>query len=97
MGARALERTSMLPPGQPRKYSGVAGGRPSAVASVPPGDRRWKAMRELLEFLGLVEPPRGRREPVALPAWSRWALPFVLVALTAASALALVLVRLLLP
>ncbi|MEX0755183.1 MAG: hypothetical protein WD556_08730 [Actinomycetota bacterium] len=27
-------------------------------------------MRALLEFLGLVEPERGRRDPVALPAWT---------------------------
>ena len=32
-------------------------------------------MRTLLEFLGIVEPPRGRREPVALPPWSRRLLP----------------------
>lgn len=27
-------------------------------------------MRIVLEWLGLVEPERGRREPVAVPAWA---------------------------
>jgi hypothetical protein len=27
-------------------------------------------MRIMLEWLGLLEPPPGRREPVALPAWA---------------------------
>jgi hypothetical protein len=27
-------------------------------------------MRIVLEWLGIVEPQRGRREPVALPAWA---------------------------
>jgi hypothetical protein len=27
-------------------------------------------MRIVLEWLGLVEPQRGRRSPVALPAWA---------------------------
>lgn len=27
-------------------------------------------MRIVLEWLGLVEPTRGRREPVALPTWA---------------------------
>jgi hypothetical protein len=38
-------------------------------------------MRALLEFLGIVAPDPTRREPVALPAWARWAvlvLPMVL-------------------
>ena len=29
-------------------------------------------MRALLEFLGIVDPDRGRKEPVALPSWGRW-------------------------
>ncbi|MGZ8612236.1 MAG: hypothetical protein ACXWX0_08195 [Actinomycetota bacterium] len=32
-------------------------------------------MRELLEFPGILDPPRGRRAPAALPAWSRRLLP----------------------
>jgi hypothetical protein len=31
-------------------------------------------MRIVLEWLGLVEPQRGRRSPVALPAWAPIAL-----------------------
>jgi hypothetical protein len=50
-------------------------------------------MRELLEFLGLVRPPSGRREPVALPAWATWAVPAAVFALTAASMLVAALVR----
>jgi hypothetical protein len=55
-------------PGQPGKYSGrtLAGevllkrvGRPTDNPS----------MRSLLEYLGILEPERQRREPVALPAW----------------------------
>jgi len=30
-------------------------------------------MRIVLEWLGLVEPQRARREPVALPAWAPFA------------------------
>ena len=37
-------------------------------------------MRIVLEWLGLVEPQRGRRSPVALPAWAP-----ALVVLTVAS------------
>lgn len=31
-------------------------------------------MRALLEYLGLLEPERGRREPIALPSWAPAAL-----------------------
>jgi hypothetical protein len=44
-------------------------------------------MRELLELLGFVAPPAGRREPVALPAWTRIALPALVVVLTIVSVL----------
>jgi hypothetical protein len=50
-------------------------------------------MRELLELLGLVAPPAGRREPVALPAWTRAALPALVVVLAVASVLLVGLVR----
>jgi hypothetical protein len=50
-------------------------------------------MRELLELLGLVSPPRGRREPVALPAWARWLLPATVAALAAVSLVVLAFVR----
>jgi len=42
-------------------------------------------MRIVLEWLGLVEPQRARREPVAVPAWA----PFA-VAMSAAGAIYLV-------
>lgn len=51
------------------------------------------AMRSLLEFLGIVEPEGVRREPVALPAWSRRLLPIVIGALAICSTLVLALVR----
>ena len=31
---------------------------------------RWRDMRVVLEWLGLVEPDRSRREPVAVPGWA---------------------------
>jgi len=31
-------------------------------------------MRALLEYLGLLEPERGRRDPIALPSWAPAAL-----------------------
>ncbi|MGH2637260.1 MAG: hypothetical protein ACRDHU_14105 [Actinomycetota bacterium] len=47
----------------------------------------------MLEFLGIVTPDRDRREPVALPAWSRRFLPVLVAAFAAASTLAFALVR----
>lgn len=35
------------------------------------------SMRIVLEWLGLMEPLRGRREPVALPAWTPLAVALV--------------------
>lgn len=91
----------MLPPGQPWKYSRapvrLLGHRRSAgdrsAIPVPSARGRWKAMRELLELLGLVSPPRGRREPVALPAWARWLLPATVAALAAVSLVVLAFAR----
>lgn len=37
----------------------------------------------VLEWLGLVEPDRSRREPNALPSWASWAVPLFLVAVAA--------------
>jgi hypothetical protein len=31
-----------------------------------------RELRVVLEWLGLLEPERGRREPVALPRWAPW-------------------------
>jgi hypothetical protein len=42
-------------------------------------------MRALLEFLGIVVPDRTRREPVALPAWARWTVLALPVALALVS------------
>jgi len=53
-------------------------------------------MRALLEFLRIVERGHARREPVALPAWTRWALPFAMVVLAALSTLVFALLRALL-
>jgi hypothetical protein len=50
-------------------------------------------MRSLLEYLGIVTPDRPRREPVALPAWTRRVLPVLVVALALASTIISVLVR----
>jgi hypothetical protein len=50
-------------------------------------------MRELLELLGLVVPPVARREPVALPAWTRAVLPALVLVLAIVSVLLLALVR----
>jgi hypothetical protein len=41
-------------------------------------------MRALLEFLGIVAPDPTRREPVALPAWARWAFLAIPIALALA-------------
>jgi hypothetical protein len=50
-------------------------------------------MRELLEYLGFVPPPLGRRDPVALPAWTRWAVPAAVAGLTLLSVLLATVVR----
>ena len=42
-------------------------------------------MRSLLELLGIVDVPASRREPVALPRWTRWFVPSLVVALVLAS------------
>ena len=53
-------------------------------------------MRVLLEFLGIVEPNRNRREPIALPAWFRWMAPLLVPGLALLSLGALALIRALL-
>ena len=50
-------------------------------------------VRTLLEFLGVVEPDRSRREPVALPAWARSVRPLMVAALAIVSTLTYALVR----
>lgn len=42
----------------------------------------------VLEWLGLIQPDRSRREPVALPRWTPWVVAlFAVVAAAAAAAL----------
>ena len=50
-------------------------------------------LRIVLEWLGLIEPDRSRREPIALPSWAPW---FVTGLLVGAAALGTVLVSALL-
>lgn len=50
-------------------------------------------MRALLEFLGIVEPDRSRREPVALPASFRWTLRLLVPVLAVASTLIYMIAR----
>ncbi len=42
----------------------------------------------VLEWLGLVEPDRSRREPVALPRWAPWLVSLLLVTAAALGSLA---------
>jgi hypothetical protein len=46
-----------------------------------------RELRAILEWLGLVEPDRGRREPIAVPSWAPWVVAFVLVSIAAVGAL----------
>jgi hypothetical protein len=46
-----------------------------------------RELRVVLEWLGLVEPDRSRREPIALPGWAPWAVPLFLVAVAAVGAI----------
>jgi hypothetical protein len=46
-------------------------------------------LRLVLEWLGLVEPERSRREPVAVPRWAPYAVAVTLVVVAAAGAMAL--------
>ncbi len=43
----------------------------------------------VLEWLGLVEPERSRREPIALPSWAPWVVTLLLVGTAALVAVAL--------
>jgi hypothetical protein len=53
-------------------------------------------VRLVLEFLGFVQPDRTRREPVALPAWSRRAFALMPIVLMSVSAVVVALLRALL-
>ena len=50
-------------------------------------------MRALLEFLGIVAPDGPRREPVALPTWSRRLAPILVLGLATASTVVFALIR----
>ena len=50
-------------------------------------------VRALLEFLGIVERGATRREPVALPAWTRLIPPIAVGVLTLASFLLSLVIR----
>jgi hypothetical protein len=52
-------------------------------------------MRAFLELLGLIPPSSDRREPVALPAWTRYAVPALVALLSVVSVLIVAAVRLL--
>ena len=40
----------------------------------------------VLEWLGLIEPERGRREPIALPSWAPWVVTLLIVTVAALGA-----------
>jgi hypothetical protein len=48
---------------------------------------RHRELRVVLEWLGLVEPDRSRREPIAVPGWASWAVPLFLVTVAAFGAI----------
>ncbi|MGH2680428.1 MAG: hypothetical protein ACRDG8_08095 [Actinomycetota bacterium] len=48
-----------------------------------------RELRVVLEWLGLVEPERSRREPIALPSWAPWVVTLLLVGTAALVAVAL--------
>jgi hypothetical protein len=50
---------------------------------------RQRELRVVLEWLGLVEPDRSRREPIAVPRWAPWVVTFLLVAAAALAAVVL--------
>jgi len=41
----------------------------------------------VLEWLGLIEPDRSRREPIALPSWAPWVVTLLIVSVAALGAL----------
>jgi hypothetical protein len=45
-----------------------------------------REVRVVLEWLGLIEPDRARREPAALPSWAPWVVAFLLVCAAATGA-----------
>jgi hypothetical protein len=47
-----------------------------------------RELRLVLEWLGLIEPERGRREPSALPSWAPWVVTLLVVGTAAIGAVA---------
>jgi hypothetical protein len=47
---------------------------------------RHRELRVVLEWLGLIEPDRSRREPIALPSWAPWVVSLLLVTAAALGA-----------
>jgi len=47
---------------------------------------RQREIQAVLEWLGLVEPDRSRREPIALPRWAPWVVSLLLVGAAAIAA-----------
>ena len=58
-----------------------------ARTSVETGRMPDRELRVVLEWLGLVEPDRSRREPVALPRWAPWVVSLLLVTAAALGSL----------
>ena len=46
-----------------------------------------RELRVVLEWLGLIEPDRSRREPIALPSWAPWVVTGALMAAAAMGSL----------
>jgi hypothetical protein len=46
-------------------------------------------LRAVLEWLGVVEPDRSRREPIAVPRWAPYAVATILVVVAAIGAVAI--------
>lgn len=70
-------------PAEPGKRQPLKDVRPSTeTRRMPHGE-----LRVVLEWLGLVEPDRSRREPVALPRWAPWLVSFLLVTAAALGSL----------
>jgi len=45
-----------------------------------------RELRVVLEWLGLIEPERGRREPISLPSWAPWVVTLLIVGAAALGA-----------
>ena len=56
-------------------------------SSTETGRMPHRELRVVLEWLGLVEPDRSRREPVALPRWAPWVVSLLLVTAAALGSL----------